>query len=111
MLYPEFLKPGNTIGVTACSDGKSSDLDAIRLDHAAKQFTELGFHVIETNNVRKSEKGRSSDALTRFNELMQLVRDGNVKAIIMVCGGDFLMEVLPYLDYKEIANHPKWDQG
>jgi muramoyltetrapeptide carboxypeptidase LdcA involved in peptidoglycan recycling len=111
MIYPDFLKAGFTIGVTASSDGKSSEIDAIRLDHAAKQFAERGLHVVETNHVRTSEKGRSSDAVTRFEELMQLVRDDNIRAIMMACGGDFLMEILPYLDYREIANHPKWYQG
>lgn len=111
MIYPEYLKAGMMIGVTACSDGRSSEIEFKRIDHAAKQFAQRGFPVVETNNVRTSEKGRSSDAITRYEELMQLVRDDNMKAIMMASGGDFLMEVLPYLDYKEIAKHPKWYQG
>lgn len=111
MIYPEFLKSGMMIGVTACSDGKPSNIDAVRLDHASKQFAEHGLGVVETKHVRKSEKGRSSDAFTRYEELMQLVRDDNMKAVIMASGGDFLMEILPYLDYREIACHPKWYQG
>lgn len=111
MIYPKYLKPGMTIGVTACSDGKSSELDAIRLDHAAKQFELLGYQVIETKNVRTSEKGRSSSASTRQQEFMQLVRNDQINAIVLACGGDFLMEVLPFLDFNEIINYPKWYQG
>lgn len=111
MIYPDFLKQGDTIGVTAGSDGKSSELDAIRLNHAKKQFNALGFDVIETDNVRKSERGRSSDAVTRASELNQLIIDDKVKAIFQACGGDFLMEMLPKLDYELIQKHPKWYQG
>lgn len=111
MVYPDFIKPGMTIGVTASSDGKSSDLDAVRLDHAAKQLEVLGYKTIETMSVRKSEKGRSSDAKIRHEELMQLMKDDDVKAVILACGGDFLMEVLPFLDFHVIAKHPKWYQG
>lgn len=111
MIYPKFLKQGMTIGVTACSDGKSSELDVIRLNNAAKQFESRGYQIVETKNVRTSEKGRSSDANTRHQELMQLIQDDQVDAIILASGGDFLMEVLPLLDYKEFVKHPKWIQG
>jgi muramoyltetrapeptide carboxypeptidase LdcA involved in peptidoglycan recycling len=111
MIYPKFLKPGVKIGVTACSDGKASEIDAKRLDHASKQFQALGYEVIETFSVRKSVKGRSCDANTRKNELLQLIYEDKIGAIILASGGDYLMEIIPLIDFNEIRQHPKWIQG
>lgn len=111
MIYPEFIKPEDTIGVTACSDGKPTAIDAVRLDNAQRQLNQRGFFVKETPNCRTSNQLRSSDALTRKNQLMELYLDPQVKAIVMASGGEFLVEMLPYLDYAELKKHPKWLQG
>lgn len=112
MIYPEFLKQGGTIGITAPSDGIGEDeLKNIRLDSAKKQLTERGYRVKETASVRKSVQGRSADAKTRAKEYMELVTDPEVGAIFASGGGDWLFEMLPYLDYKKIAENPTWFEG
>lgn len=111
MRYPEFLKKGDKIGVTAPSDGNKKETDFIRLDNGKDKLARLGFPVIETASVRKSEKGRSTDGKTRAEELMSLVENQEVKAVISAKGGDFLCEMLPFLDYEKIAQYPKWYQG
>ena len=111
MKYPSFLKDNSTIGITAPSDGIADLLKQKRLENAIKQLEGNGFQVIETNNVRKSEIGRSSNAETRAKELMSLITDNNTEAIICATGGDFLVEILPYLNFEEIAKNPKWIQG
>ena len=84
MIFPTFLKPGCLIGVTACSDGKSDPVDQARLDNAKKEFLSRGFNVTETPNTRKSTKGRSSEAVTRAHELIDLVVNPDVKAVMIV---------------------------
>ncbi len=111
MIYPQFLKKGDTIGVTACSDGCTDATDAVRMDNAAKQLKELGYEVIETKNARTSEKARSSDAKTRVNQLKELLEDNRVSTIIMASGGDYLLETLPLIDYDWFLKNPKWLQG
>lgn len=111
MIFPTFLKPGGLIGVTACSDGKSDAVDQVRLDNAKKEFLSRGFNVTETPNTRKSEKGRSSEAVTRAHELIDLVVNPDVKAVMIVSGGDYLGEMLPYLDLGRITRYVKWYQG
>jgi muramoyltetrapeptide carboxypeptidase LdcA involved in peptidoglycan recycling len=64
-----------------------------------------------TDNVRKSYKGRSSDGSTRAKEFITLVTDSTVDAIIAASGGDYLMEMLPYLNFDTINANPKWIQG
>lgn len=111
MIYPEFLKDGDYIGVTAPSDGVTDDLDLKRLDNAKSKLQKLGLNVIETNNVRKSVKGRSSTPKVQAKELEELFNDKKVKSIICAGGGDFLLEMLSYVDFSVIKDNPKWIQG
>lgn len=111
MRYPEFLKKGDKIGVTAPSDGNKKETDFIRLDNGKDKLERLGFPVIETASVRKSERGRSADGKTRAEELMSLVENPEIKAVISAKGGDFLCEMLPFLDYEKISRNLKWYQG
>ncbi len=69
------------------------------------------FQIVETEHVRTSKIGRSTSAVIRAQEFMDLIEDKNVDAIICATGGDFLLEILPYLDFEKIAKNPKWIQG
>ena len=112
MNYPEFLKVGDTIGITAISKGIYEDYKQKRLDNAIKYLEEKGFKVIETPNVRKWQNGRSSTGSERAKEFMELWKNENVKAIIMAAGGDYAIEMLDYLDLEELRKYkPKWVQG
>ena len=111
MIYPKFIKEQGTIGVTAPSRGITNELDLKRLESAIKNINEKGFNVIETKNVRTDNLGRSSSKEERAKQLESLFLDKKVDAIISASGGDFLMEMIPYLNYEVIKNNPKWFQG
>ncbi len=111
MIYPEFLKEKDTIGVTAPSDGITDKIKLKRLDNAIKNFEKRGFNIKETPNVRCSVKGRSSSSKERAEELESLYKDDNVKTIITSGGGDFLLEMLSEVDFNVIKENPKWLQG
>lgn len=111
MIYPRFIRRGDRIAVTAPSDGNSKELDYNRLDMAKHNIEAYGMSVIETDNVRTSIKGRSADGRTRAEQFMSVWEDSEVSAVISAKGGDFLMEMLPYIDYDKIASNPKWFQG
>ena len=111
MIYPEFLKEHDTIGVTAPSDGVTDEVKLKRLDNAIKNFEDRSFIIKETPNVRCSVKGRSSSSKERAEELESLYKDDNVKTIITSGGGDFLLEMLSELDFNVIKDNPKWLQG
>lgn len=112
MIFPDFLKPGDTIGVTAPSGGVTKEPDKKRFMAAKQRLTSMGYQVIFTQDVFKSDdKGRSDEAEVRAREFMELITNPKVKYICSAKGGDFLMEVLPYLDFKIIKNNPKWIQG
>lgn len=111
MLYPQKLTKGTRIGVTATSAGCSSAADFAALDSAVSQFNDRGYPVVVTENVKHCIKGRSSDGATRARELMELFENPQLGAIIAAQGGDFLVEMLPYLDLERIKKNPKWVQG
>ena len=111
MKYPKFLMDYATIGVSAPSDGVTDSVKLNRLDHANLKFSELGYTILETESVRKSEKGVSNDAKTRAREIEYLFEDSTVQSIICVGGGDFLLEMISQLDTDKIKKNPKWIQG
>ena len=53
MIYPNNIEDGKKIGVTATSEGFSTEVDYRRLDQGMKHFHERGYPGITTDNVRK----------------------------------------------------------
>ncbi|QHQ61275.1 hypothetical protein Ana3638_11230 [Anaerocolumna sedimenticola] len=111
MIFPAFIKKGCTIGITALSDGNKKETDFVRLDSGKKQLAAKGYKLLETTHVRSSNKGRSTDGETRAEEFLELIKNEDVMWIISAKGGDYLMEMLPYVDFNEISLNPKWIQG
>lgn len=108
IIYPEKVKTGDTVGITAVSMPANEE----KIDLAIANIKKLGLNVVETANVRGNGIV-SSDGKERADELLELYKEPNVKYIIAARGGEFLMEMLPYLDEKRdiIKNNPKWIQG
>ncbi|MDR0978513.1 MAG: LD-carboxypeptidase [Lachnospiraceae bacterium] len=110
--YPKPLENGDAVGITAPSMAFRENLYK-RLDNAILNLENAGFKVIETSNVRnKTVKWVSSSASMRANELMDLWKNEEVKWIIAASGGEFLIEMIPYIDKDIIKGaKPKWVQG
>ena len=112
MNYPENLNIGDCIGICAPSSGIVKPEKQEKLDLAIKALEEMGYKVIETASVRNDEKGRSASAEVRAKEFMELLENDDVKLIIFATGGDFLCEMIDYLDFEKIKTlKPKWMQG
>jgi len=108
MKYPKLLQIGDTIGVCAPSTG-TGEAFYPRLQNAVKNVRALGYRVVETASVRGDEKCVSADAQTRAAEFMSLYENPAVSAILPPWGGEFLMEILPLLDFARLrALPPKW---
>ena len=111
MIFPEYIKSNDIIGVTAPSDGNYKEVDLTRLAYARTRLEQRGYRVYITENVRQSIGGKSGPAHERLEQLMELVENSGVKSIVFAKGGDFLMEVLSLLDYEVLRQNPKWIQG
>ena len=111
MIYPEFIRERDTIGVSAPSAGLTEPLRINTLNNAVKKFEEKGYKILLTPNVRKNEDGVSSSATIRSLELASLYQNKDVKAIICAKGGEFLVEMLSCFDFSVVQKNIKWLQG
>lgn len=111
MIYPGFIKKGGIIGITALSDGNKKDTDFIRLDSGKEKLQAKGYELMEMSHVRTSYKGRSTDGKTRAKEFTELIKNKDVMWIISAKGGDYLMEMLPFVDFNMVKENPTWIQG
>ena len=107
MQYPKFLDNESTIGVVALSAGVGDGLE--EYERSLFHFKEH-FNVIETKSVRNIGP-RPADGKTRAKELDKLVLDKDVNLVMCASGGDFLYEILPYVNLDNIKNNPKWYMG
>ena len=113
MIYPAYLKKGDTIGVTATSSGLRGTVDERLLENAIANLKEAGYLVVATKNVyHQSEKLVSASAEERAKQFYELYCSPEVKHIVAASGGEFLMEILPWLEkYHLEEKEPKWVQG
>lgn len=111
MIYPRFIKDGDKIGVSAFSCGIVDEPGINCFKHAKNHLKEThNFKVTFTNNVFKDENGRSSSGKIRGAEFNELIRK-NYPWIISAAGGDYLVEMLDFIDFEAFKKNPCWVQG
>ena len=108
MIYPGFPEKGSVIGICAPSAGVGGKLESF--DMSLDVLREEGFEIIETDSVR-SDGYPSAPAETRGREFNRVFSDRDISAVICASGGDFVLEMLPYIDQKALMESPKWFSG
>lgn len=108
MIYPKFIKKGDNIGICALSAGVGKKLDDYL--NSLEILKKEGFNIIETKSVRNNSE-RSTNALDRAKELDELVLNKDVDMILLAAGGDSQLETVPYINYENIKDNPKWILG
>ncbi len=105
MIYPEFLKENDLIGICAPSAGVGHKLELYK--ESIEVIRQRGFRVKETASVLK-DNVRSTTARKRGKELDELILDEKVKMVLCAAGGDYMLEMVPYIDFDHIRENPKW---
>ena len=109
--YPQPLAPGNTIGVAAPSSGVGESLYHY-LEESKRNMERLGFDVLESPSLRHNIKCVSASKEERAAEMNEFFHNPNIQAIIPPWGGEFLMDILPLLDWEALKTlPPKWVMG
>ena len=108
MIYPKFPEQGSSLGICAPSAGVGRKIELF--DKSLAALKSAGFDIIETASVR-NDNIRSADAITRGEEFNLLVNNPDVEMIVSAAGGDYNIEMLPYLDIETLVNYPKWIAG
>lgn len=110
MIYPDFIKKGDTIGICAPSAAAGYHDDLPSYINALDSLQAHGFKIKETAHVRCCDV-RGGSAEERGKEFSSLFCDATVKAVLAAAGGDFNFEILPFVDWETIRTHPKWTMG
>ncbi|SFK67235.1 Muramoyltetrapeptide carboxypeptidase LdcA (peptidoglycan recycling) [Paenibacillus sp. 1_12] len=109
--YPKALVKGDLIAITAPSSGVSEHLHDL-LKQAKCAVEEFGYSVVEGNTIWTQYKCVSASKELRALELQNFLLNKHVSAVIPPWGGEFLMEILPLMDWELLkATPPKWILG
>lgn len=111
MIYPSFLKKGDLIGVPAPSSGAYDEPHINRFISSKKKLENMGFNCVVSKNINNGEKCRSASAQERAKEINDMFSDANINFILCAAGGEFLVEMLPYVEFERMLNNPKFVQG
>ncbi|MGB4984422.1 MAG: LD-carboxypeptidase, partial [Erysipelotrichaceae bacterium] len=110
MQYPKFLKEGDVIQLVAPSFGCTSTPYYERLISAITYFKKNNYHINEGNNIWLNNKIASNSATERAKEINEAFINSS-DIIASVGGGEVMCDILEYLDYDIIKNHPKYFIG
>ena len=111
MIYPKFIKSGNVIGVPAPSAGASDDLKINKFNNAKKNLEKLGYSVVLSDNIFNDNKGRSASSEIRAKEINDMFKSSDIDMILCATGGEFLVEMLPYVDFELLKSNLKYVCG
>lgn len=111
MIYPRFLKRGDVVGVSAFSCGIVDDPGRRCFESGVRMLKEqYGLASEFTPNVFNDIGGKSDTGENRGREFNELVSK-DTPWILSAAGGDYLNEMLGFIDYDNFKKHPCWVQG
>lgn len=113
MKIPAYIKPGDTIGITAPSFGATTEPYISRFNEAVKLFRERGYNIKIGTTCHKSDGlGISTNPSDAARELTEFYLDNSIDAIISCGGGELMCETLSHIDFDAIEHSkPKWFMG
>ena len=114
MRYPEFLSKGGTIGFLAPSFGYGEgDYRTAAFENALSKWREMGYSLVLGPNCYASEGvGISNTPEKCGREVMDSFLSEESDCLISCGGGELMCEILPYVDFRKLAEAaPKWFMG
>lgn len=105
-IIPEKLKKGDLVRIIApaCSLGIISKENR---EMANQRFEEMGLRISFGKHVEEIDEFNSSSIESRIEDLHDAFADPEVKAIFPVVGGFNSNQLLQYISWELIRNHPK----
>lgn len=108
MIYPEFPQEGSYVGICAPSAGVGGKSDYF--DMSLEILEQAGLLPCETESVRNDDCP-SAPAEIRGFEFNELFEDDDIDMVLCASGGDYTVEMLPYIDTDLVRANPKWFSG
>lgn len=108
--FPMPLRPGDLVGVTSPSMGVGR-WEQARLDRAVDAVRSRGYRVI-AGSCMDGTSHVSAPAEDRAAELMTMLTDPSIRAVVPPRGGETAIDLLPLLDWDVVsAAEPTWLVG
>ena len=112
MIKPKKLKKGDKVAIVSLSSGLAGEeMFRHRYELGKKRLEQLGFNVVTMKNALKGIEYLYNHPEKRAEDFMEAILDKDIKGIICNIGGDDTIRLLPYIDFKVIANNPKVFMG
>ena len=109
---PKKVTKNMKISLVAPSFGCTTEPYKTRLEEAIKIFKNVGYEVVEGENIYKAEGIASSNTPEERAKEFMNAYESNSDVIMSVGGGELMCEILPYIDFKKIKRlKPKWFIG
>jgi len=106
MRIPNFIKKGDTIGLFAPSFGANIEPYKTRLINAIETFEQLGFKFKYDPSIFQYTFGASAPKEQRAQLFMDLYMDKEVSFLWSVGGGEWMMEMMPFIDFEKLKAYP-----
>ncbi len=105
-MIPEKLKKGDIVGVIAPSNVITDDrMEAI--NNSKELIEKAGYKVKFSKNFRANSKSFGASAKEKAEDINEMFKDKEIKAIFSATGGENANITLDYIDYDIIKQNPK----
>jgi muramoyltetrapeptide carboxypeptidase len=104
---PPYLKPGDTIGITAPAGFITLD----EIQSAINKMNEWGCNVKVGNTIGKKDFTYGGTDVERLADFQQMLDDNSVKAIMCARGGYGCVRIIDKINFNQFQENPKWIIG
>jgi len=104
IIKPERLREGDTIAIVSPA---SPSLTFEHYTKGKRALETMGYKVIASKYVHSRHLLFAGDARTRAQDIHRTFSDTSVRAIICMRGGTGTSQILPFIDFSIIQEHPK----
>ncbi len=106
-IKPPALQPGDLIGIVAPASNIKPDL----LDEGCRELERLGFRTLYRPDISTTYRYFSGSDERRASELVEMIRNPEVRAIFCARGGYGTARIIPYIEPELIRSNPKIFNG
>jgi len=106
-IKPPALRPGDLIGIAA----PASNIKPSMLEEGCRELQSLGFRTVYGPGITTAYRYFSGTDERRAAELLEMIRNPDVRAIFCARGGYGSVRLLPYLEPELILANPKIING
>jgi len=107
MIRPDYIKPGDKIGIVSTGSRISSDI----IEKVVTLIQSSGYEVVVAENALSSFNQFAARDEERAADLQKMINDDSIKAIICSRGGYGSLRASELVNWERLQKQPKWIVG